>query len=112
MYWVSLEFRFRYKHGDGYKHGFTYVFLRAKDVPACLSKLTKILEKEELKPVDIEFIKPYPNDMSWSDPARDQHYRNLVAIAQKKMYAIDHLYVVASPDIHQKNTRTNGMNGS
>jgi hypothetical protein len=90
IYWSSIEFK--YKNDQNIEFGYTYIFLRAKDVRDCLSKILKALEVENLKPIDIEFIKPYSKETKWEDPERNEHYKKLVQIAEKKKYVIDHLY--------------------
>ena len=96
IYWVSIKFKFKYKNDQNLEIGYTYIFLRAKDVRACLTKVLKALDDEDLKPLDIEFIKPYHKETVWDSEERNERYKKLVEMAEKKKYVFDQLYVIAS----------------
>ena len=76
VYWSSIEYSYEAdaeEYGE-LKGGFVYVFCSAFDVRQALGDIILKLEKEKLKPIEIEFLKPYEEELEWETEGHTNHY--------------------------------------
>lgn len=79
VFWSSLEYKHthespKYPELEG---GFVYAFLYAVDVLETVNQINKIFEKNYMKILEVEFVKPYEEDTSWDSEENKQHYASL-----------------------------------
>lgn len=85
IYWTGVEYSYG-KKSDNYKElkgGFVYAFINAIDVREALGKLLKELKKQDLNPLEVEFISPYDEEMEWETNEQTNHYLGLYEEALK-----------------------------
>lgn len=79
IYWASIEFNLKPKNKDfgKFKGGFVYLFVKANDKITALKKIKTELDKANLKPINIEFIKPYKN-VEWENEKEEKHFEIII----------------------------------
>jgi hypothetical protein len=79
IYWSSIEYLYKSDSEEFGElvGGFVYVFIKAIDVREALSKIICELNNGKLDPIEIEFIKPYEDDLEWETSDQTKHYLDL-----------------------------------
>ena len=80
VYWASTEYLYT-KESSSYgelKGGCVYAFVKAFDAREALNRITSELEKLMLRPIMIEFISPYDQNMEWEDDDMTNHFRGIL----------------------------------
>jgi len=84
IYWSGIEYLYK-SDSEEYGElvgGFVYVFIKASDVREALSKIIFELNNEKLNPIEIEFIKPYEEELEWETLDKTKHYMELYKKAE------------------------------
>lgn len=79
VYWSGIEYLYK-SDSEEYGElagGFVYVFIKATDVREVLSKITLSFDDEKLDPIEIEFIKPYDEELEWETSSQTKYYLEL-----------------------------------
>ncbi|MGB5990496.1 MAG: hypothetical protein WBG43_12270 [Marinifilaceae bacterium] len=79
VFWSSIEYSYCIdaKEYKKLKGGFVYVFFKAFDVKEALSEIILEFNRIKLKPIDIEFLKPYETELEWESVEITNHYLDL-----------------------------------
>ncbi len=79
IYWSSIEYSYRTEaeEFESLEGGFVYVFIKAFDVQEALSIILKEFKKGNLEIIQVEFIKPYEEDIEWETPEQTLHFLHL-----------------------------------
>ena len=84
IYWTSIEYRYIKKvDKKDLKGGFVYAFINANDVRDVLKKVLIELAKQNLEPIEIEFISPYDKEMEWETKEQTEHFKQLYKESKK-----------------------------
>jgi len=85
IYWTSIEFKFLKEspNFENYKGGLVYAFVKASDAKNALMKFEDSLKENKLRSSDIEFVKPYDEELEWEDDEQTAHFINLYQEAVK-----------------------------
>ena len=84
VYWSSIEYLYK-KEAEEYdklKGGFVYVFVKASDVKEAMNIIEVSFSKDNLKPIEIEFLEPYDESLEWETSEITKHYLGLFKKAQ------------------------------
>jgi hypothetical protein len=79
VFWTGIEYSYM-EDAEEYgklKGGFVYAFIKAHDVRDALDKIIDKLKIMRLKPIEIEFLKPYEKELEWETEEQTKHYLNL-----------------------------------
>jgi hypothetical protein len=80
IYWTSLEFNLKPKNKDfgKFKGGFVYLFVKETEKINALKRFKTELDKLNLNPINIEFVKPYEN-VEWENKKEEKHFETIIA---------------------------------
>jgi len=76
VFWMGIEYSYM-RGSEEYgklKGGFVYAFIKAYDVREALTKTINRLKEIKLKPIEIEFLKPYEKELEWETLELTNHY--------------------------------------
>jgi len=79
IYWTSIEFNLKKENKDFGKieGGFFYLFVRETEKINALKKFKNELDKLNLNPINIEYVKPYEN-VEWENKKEENHFKEII----------------------------------
>ena len=89
IYWTSLEFNLKQKNKDfgKFKGGFVYLFVKENEKINALKRFKTELEKLDLNPINIEFVKPYEN-VEWENKKEEKHFKKIIKTTENSSEVI------------------------
>ncbi len=85
VFWSSIEYKYdkNSKESKKLKGGFVYVFVKAYDAREAIERMIAELNKLDISPLEIEFVKPYEESLEWETPEDTSHFRSLYKDAKE-----------------------------